>query len=336
MGVIEALGGNGVDVAFSQDDVIGAPDLNLVAILGVVQHRVAKFHGTDVGTDGHHRCPREPFANLRGGRDQNAAAGLSFAVGPIDLHQDPIIQHLDGKFVRCGVAIWVSHLRNASVCVMSSDTAPTVTPQRIAIRTADGLVLRGELTLPADPVGGVVLCHPHPLHGGNMFASVIDSLFNTLTAEGFACIRFNFRGVTGSDGRHEYGEGEQHDIVAATDHLVAALQEGGRAVPISVAGWSFGAEVSLAVTHPAFESWFCVAPPLTVLDASQWAASTDPRSVVLAVPEHDQFCNPDQAADRTASWDNTAITVVPSTDHFLQGRLAAVAELARQTLPRRD
>ncbi len=203
-------------------------------------------------------------------------------------------------------------------------------PERMALRTPDGLILRAELLAPSDPVGCVVLCHPHPLHGGNMFASVIDSLFHHLGGEGFACLRFNFRGVTGSDGCHEYGDGEQADVQGAVSHLHGLFPD----LPLSLVGWSFGADISLALIDPAISQWFCIAPPLSVVDPTQMAAGSDPRPIHLVVPEHDQFCDPATATEQTQAWENATITTVAGADHFLNGKVGFLNQLAKEVLPR--
>ena len=66
----EALGGDGVDVALAQDDVVLAPDLDLVAVLGVEQHLVARLHGPHVRADAddlgpHSRLPIWAVAGMR-------------------------------------------------------------------------------------------------------------------------------------------------------------------------------------------------------------------------------------------------------------------------------
>src|SRR4029453_13368157 len=63
-----------VDVALAQDDVVIAPDLDLVAVLGVEQHLVPDLHGPDVGADGHHLGPRQPLGHLGGRGDGDGAA----------------------------------------------------------------------------------------------------------------------------------------------------------------------------------------------------------------------------------------------------------------------
>ncbi len=197
--------------------------------------------------------------------------------------------------------------------------------------TSDGLQLAAELAQPDDgpPRSLMVLCHPHPQYGGNMHATVIDWLFRQLPAHGVAVLRFNFRGVPGSQGSHEDGVGERQDVVAAIDDL------GGRwpDLPLLVGGWSFGADVSLAVDHPRHSGWFAVAPPLAVVRVTEMPAPDDPRPKLLAIPEHDQFNPPPKATTTTEGWVNTDLQVVPSTDHFLAGGLNRVLDLALTLLP---
>lgn len=197
--------------------------------------------------------------------------------------------------------------------------------QRLALHTSDGLSLRAEFAAPDEPTSTAVICHPHPLHGGNMFAPVVDALFSELPATGVACLRFNFRGVQGSDGRHDHGTGERLDLIAGLDHLAETFP----ALPIWCMGWSFGADVALAVSHPRLAGWFAVAPPLKIIDPADMVAATDDRPKHLCVPEHDQFNPPDAAATTTADWPSTTIETIPMADHFLNGHLAAVTNAAR-------
>ena len=84
------------------------------------------------------------------------------------------------------------------------------------ITTSDGLALEAELAIPETaPRAGMVLCHPHPQHGGTMRSIVIGALFEALPRVGVTCLRFNFRGVEGSEGAYGDGHGEQRDAQAA-------------------------------------------------------------------------------------------------------------------------
>ncbi|MDH3294902.1 MAG: alpha/beta fold hydrolase, partial [Acidimicrobiia bacterium] len=147
---------------------------------------------------------------------------------------------------------------------------------RFALHCHDGVALRAEQLNPSNPArGAVVLCHPHPLHGGNMYSHVVGGLFTSLPAQGLTTLRFNFRGTSGSEGRHDGGRAERLDVQAAIEHLVGTSEAPGR--PVVVIGYSFGALVGLSVDDPAVAVWVAIAPPLTMAspDRLEAAATTD-------------------------------------------------------------
>lgn len=200
---------------------------------------------------------------------------------------------------------------------MADDTGP----QPLRLHTADGLSLEAEVHVPAEAVGAAVLCHPHPLHGGSMRSLVPSELFRTLPAEGIAVVRFNFRGVEGSEGAYGEARGEQLDVVAALE----VLAERAPGVPVVTAGWSFGADTSLAVLDERLAGWFCIAPTLRILPLEEYVAALDPRPKLLAVPEHDEFNPPSRCGPLVEGWTATEVRVVPGADHYLVGRTAKVA-----------
>jgi alpha/beta superfamily hydrolase len=155
-----------------------------------------------------------------------------------------------------------------------------------------------------------------------MHATVIDRLFHELPVGGVPTLRFNFRGVQGSDGRHDHGDRERFDVMAA----VEMATERRPSSPVRLIGWSFGADVSLATTHPAIDGWIAIAPPLRVIEPSEMAAATDPRPAVLLTGEHDAFRPPDEARNLTATWLNTTVTEIPGADHFFGGALSQLVE----------
>lgn len=94
--------------------------------------------------------------------------------------------------------------------------------------------------------GGVVVAHPHPLYGGTMAQPVVYRVARACREQGFASLRFNFRGVGRSGGRYS-GIDEYRDIEAALAFLRGKLaaadgggRDGGRAAPLGLAGYSFG------------------------------------------------------------------------------------------------
>jgi alpha/beta superfamily hydrolase len=109
------------------------------------------------------------------------------------------------------------------------------------------LLLEGVMHWPAGvaPLPAVAVCHPHPLHGGDMENSVVVSICEDLARASIVSLRFNFRGVGRSEGDYAEGIGEQEDVVAGLDFLRSSE----RVDPdrIGLAGYSFGARVSLPV-----------------------------------------------------------------------------------------
>jgi uncharacterized protein len=85
-----------------------------------------------------------------------------------------------------------------------------------------------------------LVCHPHPLGGGTLHNKVVYHAMKALQSLGLPVLRFNFRGTELSEGTHDEGRGEQDDVRAALDWLVREFHR-----PVLVAGFSFGAYVSL-------------------------------------------------------------------------------------------
>src|SRR5581483_8519683 len=123
-----------------------------------------------------------------------------------------------------------------------------------------------------------------------------SGLFGALPAAGVAALRFNFRGVGRSGGGHDEGRGERRDVAAAVDAL-AGITEG---LPLVVSGWSFGADVSLAVDDARLAGWAAVAPPLRIVSVGEMPAAIDRRPKLVVLAAHDQF-RPAREAGRIVS-----------------------------------
>ena len=84
--------------------------------------------------------------------------------------------------------------------------------------------------------GAALVAHPHPLGGGTMHNKVVYRAAAGLLEAGLATLRFNYRGVGNSTGRHDEGRGEKDDIRTALTYLeeIYPNQE------ITFAGFSFG------------------------------------------------------------------------------------------------
>ena len=162
--------------------------------------------------------------------------------------------------------------------------------------------------------GSAVFAHPHPLHGGTLHNKVVYRAAQSLARAGYDTLRFNFRGVGVSDGRHDAGAGEVEDFRAALDEADRAA---GR--PIVAGGFSFGSAVALkaGVADPRVAAFVIVGLPL----ASESGRGV-PRPEVpslFVVGENDGF-GPPAELERFLGGRH-AMVVVPGADHFFEGRL---------------
>ena len=82
-----------------QKHVTAALNLDQGEVLGFVEDSIPGRHVADIRTGSHHRGPRQPLADRRGGGDQYAAAALALTVLLLgDKH--PVVQELDRQFQR--------------------------------------------------------------------------------------------------------------------------------------------------------------------------------------------------------------------------------------------
>jgi alpha/beta superfamily hydrolase len=170
-------------------------------------------------------------------------------------------------------------------------------------------VLEAELHRPAvDPWFRAVVAHPHPLYGGTMDNGVVMLTVRAVIAAGGEALRFNFRGVGGSDGEHDEGRGERLDLGAA----IAALVAREPALPLLVAGYSFGAVTALEHTTGAIErsragrsgaeptAVLLIAPPVTHYQGRGWTLGATPTVVIYG--ERDALTPQPLLEQQAAAW----------------------------------
>ncbi|HVU50715.1 MAG TPA: alpha/beta fold hydrolase [Polyangia bacterium] len=162
-------------------------------------------------------------------------------------------------------------------------TPPTPSPSgRLSIPVPHGQ-LEALLKEPAAPVAAAVVCHPHPLGGGTMNNNVVYRAAKALVDAGVAVLRFNFRGVGASTGRHDGGAGEEDDALAALDVLAQLHPD----LPLWMAGFSFGARVGLTVgaRDARVEKLLGIGLALKMFDYSFLDSSAKPKAVVQAADD---------------------------------------------------
>jgi uncharacterized protein len=94
-----------------------------------------------------------------------------------------------------------------------------------------------------EPREAVLVCHPHPQHGGTMHNKVVYRIARGLRRTGAVVLRFNYRGVNLSEGKYDHGKGECDDARVALEVLRQRYPD----LPFSLAGFSFGSRIILKV-----------------------------------------------------------------------------------------
>lgn len=184
----------------------------------------------------------------------------------------------------------------------------------------------------AEPPAFIVVCHPHPLHGGTMHNKVVTTLARTAHQLGVPSIRFNYRGVGASEGSFDNGIGETRDALAA----VANGRQRWPHARLWLAGFSFGGCVALRCSTAGAGE---VARLLTVAPAlsNQFASPADivvpPCPWMLVQGEEDDVVDPHAAAEWAAALEPAPeLVLVPGVGHFFHGALNTLQEHANRFL----
>jgi uncharacterized protein len=189
---------------------------------------------------------------------------------------------------------------------------------QVSFRSGD-LTLEGLLANPGGNAPAAVVCHPHPLYGGSMFNNVVDGILAGMWQAGYATLRFNFRGVGGSDGEHDGGPGEVDDAVAAMRFMLA--QPGVRGSNAVMAGYSFGAMVAVSAgyEHAEIARIVAVAIPLAMADARIPEGASKP--VLVVSGDRDSYSPVAGLQTLKAKiGDSARLEIIAGTDHFFGGR----------------
>ena len=196
--------------------------------------------------------------------------------------------------------------------------------EHLQLMTVDGVALQADLAVPAAAHAAAIICHPHPQYGGNRHNNVVQALFDALPTAGVAALRFDFR-ADFDDGR-----GEQLDAMAALNALEVRLP----GLALIATGYSFGAAIVSALDDVRITTKVLVAPPLASMPTDRGPTDRGPRvrgmdvPTLVLTPAHDQFSAPDATEAIISDWPQTTHETIASTDHFLNGRTALVAERA--------
>jgi alpha/beta superfamily hydrolase len=189
------------------------------------------------------------------------------------------------------------------------------------------LRLEGILSIPdgEGPFPAVVVCHPHPLYGGDMYNNVVSVVSVALVQASLVSLRFNFRGVGSSQGEYGGGIGEQEDVEAAISYL-ATLDEvdTGR---MGFAGYSAGAGfgITVACSDKRVKALAAISFPLSMFDFECLKGCAKPKMLVCG--ERDDFTPVDRFVEFCQSLPGPKeCGTIAGADHFWWGHESEVAD----------
>lgn len=169
-----------------------------------------------------------------------------------------------------------------------------------------------------EPVTAALVCHPHPQHGGTMHNKVVYRIARGLRRQGAAVLRFNYRGVNLSEGHYDKGIGEIDDARAAL-HLLRARYP---ALPLTLAGFSFGSRIALRVALETADTQrvIAVGVPARYLETESFPPLAARRHFILST--RDQYCPVAEFEAKFATLpEPKSAHLIAANDHFFAGAL---------------
>lgn len=196
------------------------------------------------------------------------------------------------------------------------------------------LTLEGVLSVPDElpqPYPAMIVCHPHPLLGGNMDNPAVTAVCRATAAMGFAALRFNYRGVERSEGEFTNGKREGEDIQNALNAM--RRWPGIDRKRLALVGFSFGAALILRELKcfKSAKSLALIAPPASAITASP--IKRDKRPKLFIAGQNDRVAPPlalQRALDDVRQ--PVQFRELPAADHSLRRHEAHAAELTADFL----
>ena len=181
----------------------------------------------------------------------------------------------------------------------------------------------------------VIICHPHPEHGGTMHNKVVTITERSMRELGLRTVRFNFRGVGLSDGQFDDGYGETDDLFAVAEWVRRTRPEDA----LWLAGFSFGSYITTrAALNLDTGQLISIAPPV---DRYAFDSLHHPECPWLVIQgDEDEVVN----VDLVSHWAGELkpppdLVIMKGADHFFHRRIMDLRGLlkngVRDHLPRR-
>lgn len=215
---------------------------------------------------------------------------------------------------------------------------PDILERAVAFPSAGNpsYMLEGRLAQPAMFAGermspGIVLCHPQPATS-SMDDPLLRQIASAGAGAGMVCLRFNFRGVGGSEGQTTDGRLEPLDIAGAVASLVAqpAVNPG----KLALVGHAFGAYMALTYAQhdERIRTVVAISPPIVRLAPTLGAFD---RPKLFVTGEYDEVAPRHKLEPWIATLPGgSGLRVVSDARHLMRGHEAVAADAVVRYLAR--
>ena len=166
-------------------------------------------------------------------------------------------------------------------------------------------------------LGTIIICHPHPEHGGTMHNKVVTILERSMRELGLRTVRFNFRGVGQSEGNFDDGYGETDDLFAVAEWVRRTRPDDS----LWLGGFSFGSYITTRAALNLDTGYLIsIAPPV---DRYAFESLHHPECPWLVVQgDEDEVVN----VDIVNNWASKLkpppeLVIMQNADHFFHRRI---------------
>lgn len=171
--------------------------------------------------------------------------------------------------------------------------------------------------------GLVIICHPHPVHGGTMDNKVVTTLMRTYRDLGVDVVRFNFRGVGASEGQFDHGVGELKDTLDVANWALEQFTD----KTLLLAGFSFGSAMAAQASYrlDGLRHLTLVAPPIERYDYDNDGSFTVP-TVIIQGGKDERVDSEGVYAWQSQLRSSSTLIRYDDASHFFHGYLTQVKD----------
>lgn len=174
--------------------------------------------------------------------------------------------------------------------------------------------------------GVALVCHPHPLGGGTMHNKVAFRVASGLVDAGLTTLRFNFRGVGTSTGKHNEVEGGVEDVSDALDYLAGEFP----GEDATLAGFSFGSRTGMQVgmADDRVKRLISIGTPVEKYPDYDFLVGVS-KPILFVHGDRDEFCSVAGLLSLTDRIPHAEVVIFENCGHFFDEHLSDLRETVR-------